>query len=87
MSSRKRGERNWEDVEGYPLHTQPPQKQIKKRRTRYSVTDQGNGWYDVTDGEYEWSVCRGADGVLTIEDTTYPNHRCDQAVIKAVENQ
>lgn len=52
-----------------------------------NVTDNGNGWYDVNDGQYDWSISRGCDGVLTIEITNAPDHKRDRAVLLAVQKQ
>ena len=85
MASRKPGERNWEDPIGITPAIDLPTHTPTHTPRHFQVTDQGNGWYSVTDGHDEWIVSLSCDNVLTIEERSYPNKRCDQAVIKAVQ--
>lgn len=88
MSTRGRGQRNWDDEMGADpnidqLHT-PHEQHSFRQHSRYQVTNQGNEFYTVTLAEYTWLVCRDADGALSVIETDYPTHRRDAAVLRAI---
>ena len=84
MTSRKRGQRNWNDPPAQELPFQLERSPDHPGISRYSVVDNGGGVYHVRKDEHEWLVMRTTDGELYVEERTYPSKRCDPTVLKAV---